>query len=183
MAGRKKDPEKEAKEKRLAALAAQMKKWEEEEEYEKAHRIVQGAPRRPRKWATEVETPTMMNEDGTVQLTEPEWYIDENGREVQLITINTDWSLVDRYYPIENRYKYFAPPESLVIPYKESKNKPEPYKMKNSHTKIIQRPLAPGEKERDIYFNKFMKALEEKEEKIRSGKLITARPSFLWKNY
>lgn len=179
---KKKSPEQVKKEQEIAALNVQIKKWKEEEEYEKAHRIVLGVPRRPRKWATATEPPTIMNEDGTVQLMEPEWYIDENGREVQLITINTDWSLVDQYYPAESRYKYFDPPKSLIIPHEKLNTKSEPYKMKVANTKIIRRPLYPGEKERDAYFTKFVKALEEKEEKIRSGKLIVARPSFLWKN-
>lgn len=178
---RKKNSEQVKKEQEITALNAQIKKWKEEE-YEKSHQIVLGVPRRPRKWATATEPPTITNEDGTVRLMEPEWYIDENGREVQLITIYTDWSLVDHYYPTEARYKYFDPPKSLIIPNEKLNTKSEPYKMKVLNTKIIKRPLRPGEKERDVYFNKFVKALEEKEEKIRSGKLITAKPSFLWKN-
>lgn len=179
---RKKNPDIVEKEQRIARLNEQIKKWKEEEEHEKAHHIVLGVPRRPRKWATATEPKTITNEDGTVKLMEPEWYIDENGREVQLITIDTDWSLVDRYYPTESRYKYFDPPKSLVIPNEKINTKAKPYKMKVSNTKIIKRPLYVGEKERDAHFNRFVSALEEREEKIKSGKLIVARKSFLWKN-
>lgn len=179
---RKKDPEKVKREQELAEFIARMKKRKEEEEYEKAHRIVLGAPRRPRKWATATEPPTILNEDGSVKMVEPEWYVDENGREVQLITIDTDWSLVDRYYAHESRYKYFDPPETKKVLVPESNKKPKPSVMKKSNSKIARKPLLPGEKKRDRHVEKLMRETEEREEKIKSGRVIIARPSFLWKD-
>lgn len=171
---RKKDPEKVKREQELAEFIARMKKRKEEEEYEKAHRIVLGAPRRPRKWATATEPPTILTEDGSVKMVEPEWYVDENGREVQLITIDTDWSLVDRYYAYESRYKYFDPPETKKVLVLESNKKPKPSVMKKSNSKIANT--------RGRHFEKLMRETEEREEKIKSGRVIIARPSFLWKD-
>lgn len=183
--GRRKSPEKIQKEQerasRLEEINRMTKEAEERAEQKKRQNIVLGCPRRQRKWATDVE-PRNYDENGHEQMTEPEWYIDEYGREVQLITLTTDRSLLDRYYPVEARCRYFKDEhKSLVIP-KEYIDSLKPYKCKQYHCNIEKRPLQPGEKERDARFNAFVKALREKEENKKSGKRIAAKSSFLWKN-
>lgn len=185
MMGRRKSPEKIQAEmeraRRLEEISRITKEAEEKSEQEKKQHIVLGCPRRPRKWATDIE-PRNFDENGREQMTEPEWYIDEYGREVQLVTLTTDRSLLDRYYPVEARFHYFKDEHKpLVIP-KEYIDSMKPYKCKQYHCNVKKRPLQPGEKERDARFNAFVKALREKEENKKSGKSIAAKPSFLWKN-
>ena len=57
-------------------------------------------------WATKTP-PAYVDEQGNLKAPDPEWFIDENGNKIQLVTVDTDCSKADPNYPIRMRSEYF----------------------------------------------------------------------------